>query len=246
MSNRSHFLFLTSARWSVAIGFSLLVALASFPWWLGVSVWAGCAAGLTTLVILHMAYASAVVMPLAHVAILVCAIQYCLSPWAAYYFPAHNPQYLIPDFRPYFAYAGPAFLAFLLGWTASCLGLHLTPKTVSKSGTNPELLRDLHRMFWGAIGLKVVVGSGGLGGLAFLFLLLADLRFISVMALMILGAPGWRWRTAVVLALEVIASTGTGMFHELVLWLLSLFAVYVFIRRPPLPIFLGWLAMVAI
>ena len=85
-----------------------------------------------------------------------------------------------------------------------------------------------------------------LGGLAFVFLLLANLRFIGVMGLMILGARGWRWRTMVGVVLEIITAADTGMFHEFVLWSLGLFAVYVFTRRPRLPIFLGLLAAIAV
>jgi len=246
MRDKTRRVFLTSPLgvWTLTIG--VLAALASFPLWRDVSAWGSCLAMLAVVVTLHMPYASRLVVPFPHVAIMICTLQYGLAPWAAHYLPAQNSEYHIKDFTQYFAYAGPVTLAIALGWALSCVRLHLTERVVSGSRMNPALERDLHVMFWGGICLKVALGSSGLGGLAFFFLLLANLRFISVMGLMLLGAPGWRWRTALVLALEIITAAGTGMFHEFVLWSLGLFAVYVFTRRPRLPIFLGWLAVIGI
>ena len=239
-------MFLTSPQgvWTITIG--VVVGLASFPYWRGVSPWGGCIAMLMVLVALHMPYASRLVVPFPHIAIVICTLQYGLAPWAAHYIPAQNAEYHIKEFAQYFAYAGPVTLAIALGWVLSCVRLHLSERTASGSRINPALVRDLHLMFWGGILLKVALGSTGLGGLAFFFLLLANLRFISVMGLMILGAPGWRWRLALVMFLEIVTSAGSGMFHEFVLWSLGLFAVYAFTRRPAVVMFLGWLAVIGV
>jgi hypothetical protein len=101
-------------------------------------------------------------------------------------------------------------------------------------------------MFWGGIAVKLALGPSGFGRLLFFFLLLANLRFVSVMGLMLLEAPGWKWRTLVVVLLEISSAASTGMFHEFVLWSLGLFAVYVFTRRPRRLLFLGWLGAIGI
>jgi hypothetical protein len=245
MSDRLEFLFLTRAKWLRVAGVGLLVSWASYPWWQGVSIWAGCAAGLTAMVVLHMAYASAVVMPLAHVAILVCAVQYCLAPWAASYHPTEDPTYMISDLPAYFAYAGPVFLMIGLGWAVSAVGLHLPEKPISRGRLDDNLVRELHWMFWGGLGLKFGLGLASFGGLSFFVLLLANLRFVSAMCLMLLDAPGWKWRTVTLVIVEMGGSAGSGMFHELVLWSLGLFAVYAFTRRPRVLAFLSWLAVIA-
>ena len=245
MSEHRRFLLLTGPQWWTTVTAAVIASAASYPLWHGVSVWCACAAALISAVVVHMAYTGGTIVPFPHIAVLICAIQYAAAPWATRYLPAQNAEYHIKDFAQYFAYAGPVTLAIVLGWALSCVHLHLAERASSGSRINPALLGDLHLMFWGGIGLKVALGSSSLGGLGFFFLLLANLRFISVMGLMILGAPGWRWRAAVVMVLEIVTSAGTGMFHEFVLWSLGLFAVYVFTRRPPLLMFLGWLAVIA-
>jgi len=246
MSGQRQILLLTGRQWVWTITALVVVSAATYRMCRGVSAWSSFAAGAMTAVIMHMAYSGGAITPLPHIAVLICALQYAIAPWAAQYcFHPQDSHYVIREPHRYFAYAGPAMLSILLGWTLSCVGLHLTAKGSPPQRVSPQLHRALDLMFWGGIGLKAVLGSGALGGLGFLFLLLANLRFIGVMGLMVLRVPGWRWRAAVVLILEISGAAGSGMFHEFVLWSLGLFAVYVFTRRPSFPLLLVWLALMA-
>src|ERR1017187_728309 len=125
------FLASPQAAWMLAIG--IIAGLASFPLWRGVSPWGGCLAMLVVLVTLHMLYASRLVVPFPHIAILICTLQYGLAPWAAHYLPAQNAEYHIKNLTQYFAYAGPATLAIALGWALICVRLHLSGRTASGS-----------------------------------------------------------------------------------------------------------------
>lgn len=109
-----------------------------------------------------------------------------------------------------------------------------------------DVSRELDWMFWGGIGLKLALGDQDLGGLSFFVLLLADLRFLGLMGLILLRVPGWRWRAVVLVLLEANEAVGSAMFHEQILWALSFFALYAFLRRPPLGLYLGWLLLICI
>jgi len=226
------------------LGVGVIAALGSIPWWREFSPWAGLVSALLAMTVLHMGYSCRDVVPFPHLGVLVCTVQYGLAPWAAWYYPAENPVYSISDYSHYFSYAGPALLAISLAWTTSLVGLNLGGQRHSRSEGSPRLARELDWLLWGGIALKLAVGSAQLGGVAFLILLLADLRFIGAIGLMLLGAPGWRWRVAVLFMLEASGSVAAGMFHEMVLWGLGFFIAWLFVRRPPLLVSLAWLLLV--
>ncbi len=225
-------------QWLVVLTGGAIAALASTPLWHDFSPWAGVVSALLAMAMLHMGYCCGSVVALPHLAIIVCLAQYGLAPWGAYYYPANNPAYSIADFAHYFSYAGPALVAIALGWTASWLGLRPPGRRSSEGRLAPVLVRELDCLLWGGIALKLAFGSAQLGGLAFVVLLVANLRFLAAIGLMLLGAPGWQWRAAAVFVLEVSGSVESVMFHELVLWALGFFAAYLTIRRPRMSVFL--------
>jgi len=243
MSNQSKSRLLSESEWKVVLGFGVVAGLATFPWWWQFSVWTGCLSAVLAMTVLHMGYASRSIVPLPHLVILVCTTQYGLAPWASYYFPAEDPDYSILNFSQYFAYAGPVSLVISLVWAASSLGLHLAVRKKSQDRASRQLLRELDWLLWGGIAIKLVLGSREFGGLSFLILLLANLRFVGAIGLMLLGAPGWQWRAIVLFLCEINGSVESGMFHELILWTLGFFAVFVYIRRPRMPVFLVWLIL---
>ncbi|HPV92258.1 MAG TPA: hypothetical protein PKZ55_03710, partial [Verrucomicrobiota bacterium] len=230
-------------QWLVVLAAGAIAALASTPLWHDFSPWAGLVAALLAMTVLHMGYSCGSVVALPHLAVIVCLAQYGIAPWGAYYYPANNPVYLIEDFAHYFSYAGPALLAITLGWIASCFGLRPSGCPISEGRRAPVLVRELDCLLWGGIALKLAFGSAQLGGLSFLILLLANLRFLAAIGLMLLGAPGWRWRIALLFVSEIILAVEATMFHELVLWTLGFFVTYLFVRRPRMPVFLTWLVL---
>jgi hypothetical protein len=195
-----------------------------------------------------MVSSSTVLPPFPHIAVLVCVLQYGLGPWAAHYFPAVDFEYSIPDPPHYFAYAGPALVAIALGWLLGCTKLysHAPPQHLYEHKDRSLAERDLNRLLWGGLALRLVFGSRAMGGLSFLFMLLGDLRFVGGMGLMLLRAPGWRWKVGLLLVLELSGSVSAGMFHELILWLLSFFALYAFTSRLRRSVYVAWLIVMAV
>ena len=80
-----------------------------------------------------------------------------------------------------------------------------------------------------AIGSRVV---GDQGSLAFVVQLVASLRYVGIFGRMVARAPGWHWRLALVLAVEVLFAVNEAMFHPLMLWGMWAFAVWLFAFRP--------------
>ena len=101
-------------------------------------------------------------------------------------------------------------------------------------------------LFWGGIAVKLAVGGHDFGGLSFLVVLVADLRFLGLMGLMLLRAPALRWRALVMVVLEVGAAVGSGMFHEQILWALGFFVLYAYLNRPTVVAFLVWLLLLCV
>jgi hypothetical protein len=216
----------------------LIAAGLTYPWWHGVSPWLGFTIGLVVSTSADMIWAARQIVPLPHIAILIASLQYALAPWASNFYPSLYPEYQIDDLREYFSYAGPVLGAMAIGFLASGIGLRLKTPHFDGSAANPKLLRELDYLLWGGIVVSFF-GSGTVGNLAFVVVLLGTLRFVGAIGWMILAAPGWKWRLAVLLIYEGYGATSIGMFHDLILWSLSLLAIYVFLRRVKRSVFVS-------
>lgn len=164
------------SRLATALGIGLLTAICTYPWWLGVSPWAGVAFFVAAAAVADMPQAALEMAPFPHFGILIAALQYGLAPLASRYYTLDS-EYQIANFTRYFAYGGPALLAVALGWTVSFLGL--SPRTTEspRRQDNPSLARELDWLVWGGM-LFDFFGSGlGGGGLAFVVVLLGNLRY---------------------------------------------------------------------
>jgi len=82
-----------------------------------------------------------------------------------------------------------------------------------------------------------------LGGLGFVLTLCADLRYVGALGRMLVAGPGWIWRVAVTLALEVLLAVHGGMFHGLLLWSVAVFVLYLYKARPRRGVLVGCLAV---
>jgi hypothetical protein len=228
------FLFLEGWQWSRAIVISAaiagLAALYSYP----ISIWISVTVFVTALTLQHMTTASRFILPLPHIAILMASLQYVLAAWISYYWPPTNPEYDIGARLPvYLSYGAAAVLALALGWAVVLIKLQ-PRRSAPEIHSSPRLLLELDVL----LGISVVatffaVLLEKVESLAFVFVLLSNLRYLSVYARMLVRGRGWTWRLALVLAAEVLFAAGTGMLHTLLLWSLWTFAIWIYRFTPP-------------
>ena len=245
-NDHSGLLLLSGTQLGMTVCLSLGAAIATRPWWVNVSIWAGVALAMSVFVVAHLSFVCSRIVMFPHSAVLICAVQLGIAPWLSHYFPARNDEYSIPDIPQYFRYAGPALLAVALGWALSAVGFRSVPQRESATKADPRLLQTLDWLFWGGLLMGYAEAFFSVGPLGFLVNLLANLRFVGAMGPMLLSARGWKWRIVIVIVFEFSRSVGAGMFHSLILWLLSLLAVYLFVRRPAPELVWLWLAFLAL
>jgi hypothetical protein len=233
------------ARWASAVTAGLIMAAITYPWWQGVTIWLGFTIALVAATAADMIWAAREMVPLPHIAILIAALQYGLAPWASNFYPSIYPDYQINDLAEYFAYAGPVLAAITVGFIVSGMGLRMKSSRPHRSEASPQLLHELDWLLWGGMAVGIF-GAGVTGSLAFVVVLLATLRFVGVIGWMIVAAPGWKWRVAVLLLYEMYGASSSGMFHDLILWSLSLLAIYVFLRHVKRLVFVSVLASLVV
>lgn len=171
----------------------------------------------------------------------IAVLQNVFGPWLLYtFFNEHHRYRMYIDEGTYFAFAIPATCMLLLG-----LGLRIPFGTAEMR--LPRASSDTYRvgMILVVIGLAAgVVARFGPASLAFLFYLLANLRYIGAIYVYTSGHVS-RWAVVfVVTAGIVLTSSRYGMFHELLLWS-SLGGSYFFLgKNRPFAVKAGALGLV--
>jgi hypothetical protein len=231
--NETHqrYLFLTKSQWRTGVIISGCVAIGVAAFTYTISIWIPVTMFLVCLTIYHMGYASHFIIPFPHIAILISALQYVLAAWLGFYFPPRNPVYDVGEVLPnYLAYAAPVIIGSSIGWALSLA--RIKPKVPPPPRINSGLLLELDILL--VVGVVTVVLARFIHApsLTFVFLLVANLRYVGIYGRMLLRAPGWPWRLAIVLAAEVVFATETAMFHPLLLWSCWTFAVWFYCFRP--------------
>lgn len=225
------FLLLTSNQWLLAFVVGAVAALVFWPYYRYVSPWIGAAVFLVGVTIVHLRYAARFIIPFPHVAILITALQYVLAAWASAYYPHYNPNYNIGSRLPeYLPFATLVLLAGAAGWGLGMIKLRIPDR--AKLAATPELLNTLDVLL--VIGfLGVLVGRYTREtGLGFIFLLVANLRYLAVYGRMVCQRPGWGWRLALVMVAEVLFASSNAMFHGVILWGFWTFALWIFVFKP--------------
>ena len=221
-------------QWLVAIGTGAASTAVFYPFYWFISGWIGVAIFVTAVTIVHLHYATPFIVPFPHFAIFIAALQYVFAAWFGLYHPHENPNYFIGDrIREYYSYAGPVVLATALGWAASLIRFPRPAHTVFPSLGSAGLAElDMITL----LGILALFAGNlvPIPGLKFVFVLLSNLRFVGVFGRMLVRGPGWQWRLALMLGLEVVFATDTAMFHNLLLWSLWTFGVWLYTFRP------GW------
>ena len=243
----TRFLFLEGWEWRRGILISGAIAAVAAAYSYDISPWISATVFLAVLTGFHMTTASRFMLPLPHIAILLAALQYVLAAWLSYYWPPTNPTYDIGTSLPrYLSYGAPAVFALALGWLVVLIKLRpkrLPPEIYS----NPRLLLELDIL----LGISFVATALGslterVESLTFIFVLLSNLRYLSVFARMLIRGPGWAWRLAGILGAEVLFAAGTGMLHTLLLWSLWTFAIWIYRFTPSARAIMGAVAAAVI
>jgi len=229
----TRFLFLEGWEWRRAILISGATAAVAAVFSYQISLWISATVFLTVLTCFHMTTASRFILTLPHIAVLLAALQYVLAAWLSYYCPPPNPAYDIgPNLPQYLSYGAPAVFALALGWLVALIKLR-PKRSPPEIYSNPRLLLELDIL----LAISIVATAFGalmerVESLTFIFVLLANLRYLSVYARMLIKGPGWAWRLAFILGAEVLFAAGTGMLHTLLLWSMWTFAIWIYRYTP--------------
>ena len=225
------FLLCTSAQWGTMLLTGLLAAGAGWPWYGQISGWIGVAVFLLMAVFVHLVFTSGQIVALPHIAIFIGGLQYVLAAWLSFYYPPTDPTYDIgARMREYLEYASFVIVAVVLGWAVALWGVRQAPVRVTSA--SPALLAELDGLFWFGLFCQLVGRFVGLGGLGFVLLLCANLRYVGALGRMLVAGPGWLWRVLLTLILESLLATHSGMFHSLLLWCSGVFALCLYQYRP--------------
>ena len=220
----------------------LVAGALAWPWYKDVSYWVGPAVALMAITTLHLVFSSPLIVPFPQIAILITGLQYVVAAWLSFYYPPTNPTYDIGNrVAEYLAYGSGATIAFALGWGAALMksaGGICRPSQASR-----KLLNELDVLFWFGLFCGLAARFIPFQSLAFLLVLLANLRYVGAFGRMLLLGDGWRWRIGLTLANEVLLATGVGMFHTLLLWAASGFAIYLYRLRPNRGLILLWVLL---
>jgi hypothetical protein len=226
------YLFLTCREWRIGLLVSLAVGVVAAWMSLFISVWIGATVFLVALTAYHMRHASRYIFPFPHIAILISALQYVLAAWLGFYYPPENSSYDIGAALPlYLSYGGPVIVAICVGWSLSFVRLKPTPQGTSP--TSAKLLTEMDILLVVGLVTFFVGRRVEIPSLAFVLILLANLRYVGVYGRMIVRGPGWSWRLAIVLGAEVMFAAENAMFHPLLLWTCWTVAVWMYCFKPP-------------
>lgn len=230
------YLLLTRKQWSIALSVGIILAAAAWPLYSFISLWIGITVFIAGVTATHLHYAARFLVPFPHFAVLIVCLQYILAAWFTLYHPTNDPLHFMGDrIEEYCAFAGRVTLITAVCWFVSLLRFPLRqPYGGQVSQAAPGLLNEIDIIGAVGVGALVVANLIRVPALTFAFVLLSNLRFLSVFCRMLLGASGWAWRVAVVLGLEVMFAAESAMFHNLLLWSLWTFGIWLYKFRPRL------------
>jgi hypothetical protein len=178
-----------------------------------------------------MRYACQYIIPFPHIALFMALLQYVIAPWLSIQYPPLDPSYEIGQgIHRYLSYAVPVVVALALSWGLGLTKLRPPPRV--QAPPSRQLLWDLDILLALGFAASILAPRFGKTNFAFVFLLLGNLRFVGVYGRMICRGPGWFWRLALVLAVEVLLAAESAMFHTLILWALWTFSIWIYTFKP--------------
>lgn len=168
-------------------------------------------------------------LPLMQIGALLACLQWLVGPMISFLSSTHHDRYFmyVPE-EYYFGFALPGTAAYVLGLLGSGVSIRQRPA-----------LHRLDRSQFIPVGIAlnlVAIGAefaAGFmpAGLAFLFHLLSQLRYVGALYFM-LSNSRWKWHLVALSCVQLFwDSAESGMFHDLILWSALLFTFWFAMQR---------------
>ncbi len=217
----------------IGIGFvGPIAALLALPWYADISYWIGLAVLFACGITAHFFAVRKRYPALLHVAIGIALLQLVFMAWLAHYVVGWHLSDIGANLPNYLTYSVPFTIALALGMLTATTGLNAEISPAIEKSQSADLSRWCHYLIFGGITILLIGQFIYIPALAFVFHLLANLRFVGGLGLMLLGNKSWKSRTALLFILEIYFSTGSAMFHSLALWGAIYLAFWIFCIRP--------------
>lgn len=145
-----------------------------------------------------------------------------------YFYPPPSFYDIGKDNYPaYLSYAVPACIALYLGAVLAMRNLKPVYFNLEKVKSNfPAWACHAKVLFYAGLFFYLVSSLfSNISALAFVFVLLAALRYVGLFALILSGARRWWIYAVIVLALQLVSAASHGMFIDLVLWGAAFFLI---------------------
>ena len=191
----------------------VILAAASWFSYSEISLWLAPVIVVMSGIVGHMLTASRALPPFPHICVLFSGIQLILMAWFAWYHPPENPVYDIgPGTDNYLSYAAPLWLAYTIGWFSplwrAAPEMQRFDATCARTGD--LLKRDLDVLLFSGLAISVVVPFVNVSAVAFVLVLLANLKFVGAAGWLLMRYEGWLWRVGLALLPEIVLSSRPG------------------------------------
>lgn len=216
------FLFVETTRWPIIVIASLVAPLVLYPLYVNDSMWLGAGVAVMVLIGWHALIVGRRMPWIPGLAIATAALQWVIAPWITYHIGAYFVAFdMVVPASEYFAYAVPALAVLAAGMLLPLRRPGREP--IAQAAAGAAATRRFRKVCDVMVGLGiltqlVVAPTLGGGSLAFVGVLVGNLGFVGALALLLAKAPGWQWRALLVLSVQALVSSASGMFHDLVLW----------------------------
>lgn len=212
---------------------SLVAAAVAYPFYADRSLWLAVGTTLTVFVIWHSLVASRTVPWLPGLTAATACVQWILAPWVAYELSqGSGSQRMAVESHEYFAYAVPVTLALVIGLY---LPLSRRIRHVWNAPAADRISRQLRQscevMVFGGLAIRFALPFAP-QSLRFAVLLLAQLSYVGLFALVLARVPGWKWRALLVFLPETYYNAVDAQFLGLMLWMMFLSTLFIFRYRP--------------
>ncbi len=149
---------------------------------------------------------------------MVAALQWIVGPYLAYYFEGVTAKYyMYVSEQEYMRYVVPAMYVFVL--VTRLFAPEISVKALREYLWRVRPVKQQIILLVIALSLIAeVVGRFMPAGIAFVFVLLGQLKHVGVIYMLIYRYPLRWWATGFVFLLQINAAAAGGFFHDLILW----------------------------